>query len=191
MSIENKNIDEEPTVPNGNNVQLTRESIDSNFSDIVTFIETEIERLRLIPQRPKGIQFLRGVKRRVKILQTQTRKIIKQKNKRKNKQQINTDIPRKLSGIQKPMFISKELALFTGWIEEEKKSRVDVTRFLGKYIRQNNLQNPNDKREIHVEKDERLQNLLNYNEIGKPFKFCTLQKYITQHLHNNKEILHE
>lgn len=50
--------------------------------------------------------------------------------------------------------ISTEMAKFTGWDKDE-------TKYLCQYIRDNNLQNPKDKRQILT--DSKLQKLLRFD----------------------------
>ena len=44
------------------------------------------------------------------------------------------------SGFMKPVKISGQMAKFTGWDIEEPHSRLDVTRFICQYIKENSLQ---------------------------------------------------
>ena len=60
----------------------------------------------------------------------------------------------------------------------EKKSRVDVTRFICAYIKEHELQNPKDKR--YILPDEKLTKLLNYDGV-KPVRYCDLQTYLKSH----------
>ena len=96
----------------------------------------------------------------------------KQKTNRKN----NTN-----SGFLKPVNISKEMIKFTGWDPTELKSRVDVTKFICKYIRENNLQNPEDRRQIIA--DKKLAKLLEFDTTvdPKPLTYYRIQTYMKKH----------
>jgi hypothetical protein len=56
------------------------------------------------------------------------------------------------TGLEKMRTISRHLALFADWNPHVKKSRCQVTRFLCDYIRNQNLQIPDKKREFAVDK---------------------------------------
>lgn len=81
-----------------------------------------------------------------------------------------------LTGFRKPVPISKSMAKFTGLSPDELCSRTDVTRYIHDYIKKNNLQNPNDRREIHV--DKKLGKLLGTNE---NFTIFQLQSLLQPH----------
>ena len=82
------------------------------------------------------------------------------------------------SGFLKPISISKEMCNFAGWGSDELHSRVDVTKLVCNYIKENNLQNPADRRQITP--DAKLKKLLNY-KTSEPLKYYTLQTYLKQH----------
>ena len=85
------------------------------------------------------------------------------------------------SGFLKPVSISKEMSTFAGWKPDELHSRVDVTKYICNYIKENNLQNPDDKRQITP--DAKLKKLLNYTvkDGEPPLKYYSLQTYLKQH----------
>jgi hypothetical protein len=85
----------------------------------------------------------------------------------------------------KPVHISKELAKFTGWDHNELRSRVDVTKYICNYIKEKNLQDPTDKRNIRVEDDGNLKKLLKYDgKDKKPLTYYRLQTYLKSHFTN-------
>jgi chromatin remodeling complex protein RSC6 len=88
----------------------------------------------------------------------------------------------------KPVFISEEMATFTGLSKDDTYPRPQITSAICKYIETNNLQNPQDRREFRV--DTGLQKLLRYNpaqppkdEQGNtiPMTYFRLQKYMQHH----------
>ena len=81
----------------------------------------------------------------------------------------------------KPVQLSKEMAQFTGWDPTELKSRLDVTKYICEYIKEKQLQNPEDRRIIKP--DNKLQNLLKLtgNSDEPPLTYYTLQKNIQHH----------
>ena len=150
----------------------TRESVTEEFDVLVRVIDEEISRLRESQQKSKGIKFLRTLGKRVKVLRSHSARVMKQKHKTNRKNNTN-------SGILKPARISAEMAKFTGWKQEELRSRVDVTKYICKYIRDNNLQNPNDRRQITP--DKALAKILDYSDTDKPLTYYRIQTYIKKH----------
>ena len=86
------------------------------------------------------------------------------------------------SGFMKPVRISKELAKFTKWNPEEPRSRVDVTKFLCTYVKEHNLQNPSDKRQINP--DAKLTSILQYEPSQGALTYPGMQKRIQHHFSN-------
>lgn len=81
------------------------------------------------------------------------------------------------SGLQKPSKVSTEIAKFASWPKDELHSRVDVTKVICKYIKDHDLQNPENRREIRL--DSKLKKLLKYD---KPIiTYPHIQKYIGVH----------
>lgn len=78
------------------------------------------------------------------------------------------------SGLQKPMVITPAMAEFAKWDPHEMHSRVDVTKILCEYIKNHNLQNPENRRQIML--DPSLKKLLQYN---KP---CLTYPHMQKHL---------
>jgi chromatin remodeling complex protein RSC6 len=153
----------------------TPESVLNLFNDLIGIIDDEIKRIKESPTKTKGCKFLRSIKRRVITLRTQHRRILKQKRK--------TQCTNRNYGFQKPVQISNELAEFTGWPKEELRSRVDVTKYICNYITENNLQNPQDRRQIIP--DNKLQKLLGFNpkKSKEPLKYYTIQSCLKNQGH--------
>lgn len=156
---------------------VTKEDILKKYEELAQVLDDEIERLRT--QQDKGtkgkgvgIQYLRGLKKRVRELENSTNRVMKQKQKtpRKNNN----------SGFLKPVLISKEMASFTGWDPSKETSRVDVTRFLCDYIKSNDLQNPQDRRQIFA--DDKLSRLLKYDaKKNEPLTYYSMQRFMKPH----------
>ena len=119
-------------------------------------------------------KYIRSVIKSAITLKKNTAKVLKQKRRRKpvdgNKAAT--------SGFLKPVPISKDMSKFAGWDENELKSRVDVTKSICGYIREKNLQNPKDRRQILP--DAKLRKLLNFNS-KEDLTYYGLQKCIQQH----------
>jgi chromatin remodeling complex protein RSC6 len=156
--------------------EITRESVEAEFNAIIELISTEIETIRNADKKTKvkGVRFLRQINKRLKSLRADTLRVVKQR--RTTTRSKNTS-----SGFMKAVTISPEMARFTGWNPAEPRSRVEVTKFLCDYIKQHNLQNPADRRQILP--DEKLRKLLNYDEKkeGKPLTYYSLQQKIQPH----------
>ena len=161
---------------------VTRDSLEADFTLLQKRVEDEIEKLRQSTEKVKGVKFLRSVNKAIKVLRSDSLRVLKIKPKT-NRSRSTT------SGFMKPVGITSEMAAFTGWDVSKLYSRVDVTKFICKYIRDNNLQNSEDRRQILV--DDTLKALLNYDpsnppldkKTGKPapLTYFRLQQYIQRH----------
>ena len=101
------------------------------------------------------------------------------KQKRKRKTATPDDgIKRPPSGFAKPALISDELCCFLGTPSGTEMARTEVTKLITSYIKEHNLQNAANKREIAP--DAKLKNLLNINK-GDVLTFFNLQKYMKVH----------
>lgn len=101
------------------------------------------------------------------------------KQKRKRKTATPADgVKRAPSGFAKPALISDELCNFLGKPSGTEMARTEVTQHITSYIKENNLQNAANKREISP--DAKLKNLLNI-ENGDVLTFFNLQKYMKVH----------
>jgi upstream activation factor subunit UAF30 len=155
----------------------TRESVLSSFDEVIQMVETEILSLRDSSTKTKGVKFLRSLNKRLKTLKNQTSRI-KQRSSTKT---VSTSSNNTNSGFLKPVRISSDMAKFTGWDPNELKSRVQVTKYLCNYIRENNLQNPNDKRQIIP--DNKLSKLIKYDskKETEPLRYYSLQRFLKPH----------
>ena len=152
----------------------TRDSVTTEFDELISAVDAEIESLRTAPSKSKGIKFLRTVNKRLKTLKSHALRVSKQRPSSRRK---NTN-----SGFLKPVNISKELAKFTGWDQNEPRSRVDVTKYICNYIKEHNLQDPEDRRNIRVENDANLKKLLRFDgKDKKPLTYYSLQTYLKSH----------
>ncbi|MDD4931767.1 MAG: SWIB/MDM2 domain-containing protein [Candidatus Colwellbacteria bacterium] len=160
---------------------VTRESLEADFTTLQKRVEDEIEKLRQSTEKVKGVKFLRSVNKAVKVLRSDSLRVLKIKPKT-NRSRSTT------SGFMKPVGITADMAKFTGWDATKLYSRVDVTKYICKYIRENELQNAADRRQILV--DDKLKALLNYDPAnppmdknGKPapLTYFRLQQYIQPH----------
>jgi len=82
------------------------------------------------------------------------------------------------SGFAKPCKISNELCKFVDIPEGSERSRTDITRYINAYVKEKNLNNPENRREFFP--DEKLRSILNVNDTEKVTYFI-LQRLIAHH----------
>ena len=115
----------------------------------------------------------------VRVLQKNVQRFLKEtarKNKRRSKPAEGKP-PRAPSGFAKPALISTQLCSFLNKPKGTEMARTEVTKFLTTYIKEHNLQDPENKRRILP--DKKLGKLLNAgsNEVT----YFNLQKYMKVH----------
>ena len=156
---------ERPELPR---LEATRESIVAWFDRVIEDVELEVVKLR--KTKCQGGRFLKSLNKKIKSLKTKSVKVMGKKPARRT----NTN-----SGFLKKVPISKEMAKFTGWDSSELKSRVDVTKHICQYIREKNLQNPSDRRQILP--DSKLAKLLGVKKDDPPLTYYRIQSCIKRH----------
>lgn len=182
--VEEKEEEEEEVeaTPGGTKKRVvpTRDTVLESFDELSEYIDAEIARLREGQAKNKGIKVLRTINKRVKVLKSQTGRVMKQRPRTKRQNNNN-------SGFLKPVKISNEMAKFTGWDASELRSRVDVTKYICNYIKENNLQNPSDRRQILA--DAKLSKLLKYDskKDDKPLTYYRIQTYMRDHFTRPEE----
>jgi chromatin remodeling complex protein RSC6 len=111
----------------------------------------------------------------IKGLKKQSKKILTKQQ--RSKKVLKTD--RKPHGFAVETTVSDELCKFMGRETGSLVARTDVTKKLTDYIKEHNLQNPENKRQIIP--DETLQNLLGEEAKDVYLTHFTMQKYINRH----------
>ena len=158
---------------------VTKDSFFQSLAELATQVDSEISKLTAA-DKPKGLRFIKRVRKALHVVESDARKLLKVKNANKKSGSV--------SGFMKPVFISEEMATFTGLSKDDTYPRPQITSAICKYIETNNLQNPQDRREFRV--DTGLQKLLRYNpaqppkdEQGNtiPMTYFRLQKYMQHH----------
>ena len=96
-----------------------------------------------------------------------------------SKKKRKTKVLRPPTGFMKPCRISHQMCVFLEIPDNTLVSRPDATRGLVKYIKDNNLQNPANRREIRP--DATLRALLNGLEEDAVLTYFNIQKYIKHH----------
>ena len=153
---------------------VDRESVVRDFDSLLQTLEDHVENLRSSNNKTRkntGVKFVKSVTKSLRTLKKDTVKAMKMK--RKTNRAKNTT-----SGFMKPVKISDEMIKFTGWDADAPKSRVDVTKFICNYIKEKDLQKPEDRRVILP--DSKLKKILKYEE-GDNLTYYSLQKKIQHH----------
>lgn len=158
---------------------VTKESLEKDYDDFLTTVSSELEVVKSSGNKYKATRFLKQVIKTMKGLKVDSLKLCKKKS-RSGVKRVNLT-----SGFMKPVSVSADMSKFAGWVSEELKSRVDVTKYICEYISKNNLQNPQDKRQIIP--DEKLAKLLSFdkNTSKDPLTYYGLQKLIQPHFNKN------
>ena len=140
---------------------------------------TTLDKLDLLVQDlGKHMEEGRLLSARAKALQ---KDISKGKNMRKKKPPSD-DSPKRLSALQKPVQISDELNVFLGFEKSSLHARQEVTTTLNKYIKDNELQNPKNRRYILLEGSpsaDALRVLLKNPD--QEVTFFNIQRYLKPH----------
>lgn len=82
------------------------------------------------------------------------------------------------SGFAKPCKISDELCDFIGVAKGTELSRTDITRHINSYVKEHNLNNPENRREFFP--DKKLKAILNVKD-GEKVTYFVLQRLIAHH----------
>jgi chromatin remodeling complex protein RSC6 len=90
--------------------------------------------------------------------------------------------PREPSGFAKPTYLSPALCDFLGISAGSELARTEVTKRVLQYVKDNNLQNPEHKREILI--DDKLKKLL-APEDGESVTYFSIQRLLKVHYVKN------
>lgn len=148
--------------------KLKLELLTEEFDDLVTAIgemkKRHAKEFSALVNRTKQLR-----KNSIKDIKQLNRQLGKKRKKNKN---------RKPCGFQSPSAISKQLAKFLGEDEGVMIARTAVTKFITTYVKEHNLQKPENKRVILP--DSKLKKLLNPPE-DKELTYFNLQTYLVPH----------
>lgn len=149
---------------------LERDELETYFDQYIKAVESELEQSRENKNRKVNVRTWRLLLNEIRRLKSVSLRVMKKPKKRSENAQ---------SGFMKPVHISQEMADFAGWNLSELKSRVDVTKYICNYIKEHNLQNPQDRRQILA--DDKLSKLLKHSSSDTPLTYYLLQKKIQPH----------
>ena len=118
----------------------------------------------------------------LKTIQTSLKQLMKEFDKQKkiiDKVQKKREKAKKSpSGFAKPCKISDELCDFIGIARGTEQSRTDITRYINSYVKEHNLNNPENRREFFP--DKKLKAILNVKD-GEKVTYFVLQRLIAHH----------
>lgn len=97
------------------------------------------------------------------------------------KKVVDPDVPRKLGALEKPVPITNELAVFLGLETDTMFSRQFITQTINKYVKQHDLQNPENRRYILLESEEGLKLKALLRDPDQPLTFFNIQRYLKVH----------
>lgn len=100
---------------------------------------------------------------------------------KKTKRVVNPDEPRKLGALEKPVEVSEELIEFLGLTKGEMYSRHKITQEVHKYVKDHNLQNPENRRYILLDSEPGLKLKALLRDPDQPLTFFNIQRYLKVH----------
>lgn len=152
---------------------MNGEELELSFDCLIDRLTREFES-RKDDKKPTSIKTIRSLVSDIKRLKKDSLKLCRKGKKKTTRTNVE-------SGFLKPVSVSKGMCKFAGWNPEELHSRVDVTKFICNYVKDNNLQNPSDRRQIIP--DKKLSKLLSYDSKteDQPLTYFYLQKKIKDH----------
>lgn len=111
--------------------------------------------------------------KRIKSFRSDIIKILKLKTDKKERDISN-------SGFMKPVNVSEKMRFFLKLQPDELTRRLDITKRLCEYIKNNDLQDPSDRRNIVP--DECLRTLLNIQENDPNLTYYSIQQKLKDHI---------
>ena len=155
--IENEEIGEQNSLDKINFVDDMFSKLNQQFINSIHIIKTLSLNLKILQK-----EVIRERKEYLKIIS---------KNKKKKKKNV--------SGFAKPTLISDDLADILEVDKGSKLARTEVTKLLSDYIKKNNLQNQDNKREILL--DDKLKKLFEKYIDNDRIEWFGMQKHLKHH----------
>jgi chromatin remodeling complex protein RSC6 len=156
-------------------VPATADSVQTELTSVIDqFSKSNVSELTDLKQ---AVKLVRQTASRLKKLRNDLTRVLKKAGRThapKDKSKLSN------SGLMKPVSISSDLASFMGVPKDSLHSRVSVTNALCNYIKEKNLQNPENKR--HINPDSNLSKILGYKaDGGQPLTYFYIQQLIQPH----------
>jgi hypothetical protein len=174
------------TLPTPTVVDTTMTKGTASTSTIVPDVDIVVD--PMVRQLSTMAELLETLAKTSKSLTTEMKALTKDVNKlraskmgKKVKRVVDPETPRKPGALEKPVPISDELADFLGLTKGELYSRQSVTQGINKYVKDNELQNPENRRYILLESEagQKLKTLL--RDPDQPLTFFNIQRYLKDH----------
>ena len=109
------------------------------------------------------------------------KEVVKMKPKKRVKKVVDPDAPRRENALEKPVVITEELCDFLGLTRGELYSRQTVTKTINKYVKDNELQNPDNRRFILLDSEAGLKLKALLRDPDQPLTFFNIQRYLRPH----------
>ena len=148
---------------------------DTVEADVDGPISFDIQLLDILDSLGKVKQCITQVQNKVRVLEKTVHKEQKQNAKLLDKRNKSS---RKPSGFAKPAFVSDELCSFMKLDKGSQIARTEVTQYIIKYINQQNLQDPTQKK--FIKPDPSLKSLLGIKDTDEVTYF-NIQKFMNKH----------
>ena len=148
-------------------IQVQIDPITQQFNSITELIDTLAKTSKALVAEMKTL-----TKDVNKLRATKTKKV---------KRVVDPDAPRKLGALERPVPITDELAVFLGLTAGEMYSRQCVTKTINKYVKDNDLQNPENRRYILLESEAGLKLKALLRDPDQPLTFFNIQRYLKVH----------
>lgn len=156
---------------------------------VQTPVETEVVVDPMVRQLSTMAELLDTLAKTSKSLTVEMKALTKDVNKlrvskasgKKQKRVVNPDTPRKLGALEKPVPISEELTEFLGLTKGEMYSRQQITQSVNKFVKNNDLQNPENRRYILLESEAGLKLKSLLRDPDQPLTFFNIQRYLKVH----------
>jgi upstream activation factor subunit UAF30 len=168
VSENNQSSDAVPTVDTTIDVTNEIVSEESNTDILFNKLINQFQDIQLV---------MKTLQSNLKILQKEVSRERKESKKKESKIKKKSDKKKSPSGFAKPSPITPELSNFLGIPLGEHIARTDVTSKVIAYVKEHNLQNPQDKRSI--DPDEKLKNLLQPGDLQ--ITYFNLQTHLKKH----------
>jgi chromatin remodeling complex protein RSC6 len=144
----------------------------------VSVNETIAELVKTLTEEKK--HFDEVLKNTLSVLKNLQRDVKKMKPKKRQSHVADPETKR-TSGLDKPVVVSHELRSLLG-LQDELYPRSDVNSKVTAYIKEHNLQNPENKREMLLEHSEPGLKLKEVLKPDQPLTFFNIQRYLKVHL---------
>lgn len=151
-----------PVAEGGAATPVVEDSFQAVYDELVNELTTMSTRMKTLLTK-------------VKVMQREYNKAIKTGKRGAKKA---PGVKRTPSGFAKPTKLSDELCKFLNLELGSEKARTEVTKQINEYVKQNNLQDPNDKRRIFP--NDALKKIMNLKE-GDQLSYFNMQKFIKHH----------